>query len=29
LGYVAMTRKAYERKIPRLDYEKEKFKWES
>ncbi len=27
LGYVAMTRTAYNRKIPKLDYEK-KFKWE-
>lgn len=29
LGYVAMTRKAYERKIPKLDYENEKFRWEA
>lgn len=28
LGRVAMTRKAYNRKIPKLDYEKEKFRWE-
>lgn len=27
LGYVAMTRKAYERKIPLLNYETKKFKW--
>ncbi|MCX7745218.1 MAG: transposase, partial [Flavobacteriales bacterium] len=29
LGHVAMTRKAYERKVPKLNYETEKFKWES
>lgn len=28
LGYVAMTRKAYQRKIPKLDNEKIKFQWE-
>ncbi len=28
LGYVAMTRSAYQRKIPKIDYEKEKFRWE-
>lgn len=28
LGRVAMTRKAYSRKIPKLDYETEKFSWE-
>lgn len=28
LGHVAMTRKAYLRKTPRLDYEDQKFKWE-
>lgn len=27
LGYVAMTRSAYERKIPFLNYENKKFKW--
>lgn len=29
LGYVAMTRKAYERKLPKLDYERTKFRWEA
>ncbi len=29
LGHVAMNRKVYERKIPKLDYEREKFKWEA
>ncbi|MCS7029798.1 MAG: transposase [Bacteroidia bacterium] len=29
LGYVAMTRKAYERKVPKLNYETGKFKWEA
>lgn len=29
LGRVAMTRKAYDRKIPKLDYENQKFRWES
>jgi len=28
LGYVAMTRGAYQRKIPKLNYENKKFKWE-
>ncbi len=28
LGYVAMTRSAYQRKIPKLNYENTKFKWE-
>lgn len=28
LGYVAMTRSAYQRKIPKLNYENKKFKWE-
>lgn len=28
LGYVAMTRSAYQRKIPKIDYEQEKFHWE-
>lgn len=28
LGYVAMTRSAYQRKIPRLNYENTKFRWE-
>ena len=28
LGGVGMSRKAYNRKIPKLDYEQEKFKWE-
>jgi len=27
LGHVAMTRKAYQRKIPLLNYESEKFNW--
>lgn len=27
LGHVAMTRTAYERKIPKLDYENTRFKW--
>lgn len=29
LGYVAMTRKAYWRKIPKLDYENRYFRWEN
>ncbi len=29
LGFVAMTRKAYERKVPKLDCENEKFRWEA
>jgi len=28
LGYVAMTRTAYQRKIPKIDYEQNKFHWE-
>jgi len=28
LGYVAMTRSAYQRKIPKIDYEQNKFHWE-
>lgn len=28
LGYVAMTRSAYHRKIPKIDYEQDKFRWE-
>jgi len=28
LGYVAMTRSAYQRKIPKIDYEQDKFHWE-
>jgi putative transposase len=28
LGRVAMTKEAYNRKVPKLDYEDEKFKWE-
>ena len=28
LGYVAMTRSAYQRKIPKIDYEQNKFQWE-
>jgi len=28
LGYVAMTRSAYQRKIPKINYENKKFKWE-
>ncbi|MBW7848845.1 MAG: IS256 family transposase [Bacteroidales bacterium] len=28
LGYVAMTRSAYQRKIPKIDYEQKKFRWE-
>lgn len=28
LGYVAINRSAYLRKVPKLDYEKKKFKWE-
>ncbi len=27
LGYVAMTRSAYQRKVPKLNYERDKFKW--
>lgn len=27
LGYVAMTRNAYQRKVPKLNYERNKFKW--
>jgi len=28
LGYVAMTRSAYQRKIPKIDYEQNKFQWD-
>ena len=28
LGYVAMTRSAYQRKLPKINYETKKFKWE-
>ena len=28
MGGVGMSRKAYNRKTPKLDYEQEKFKWE-
>jgi transposase-like protein len=28
LGYVAMSRKAYDRKLPKMNYEKVKFRWE-
>jgi len=28
LGYVAMTRSAYQRKLPKINYETQKFKWE-
>ncbi len=28
LGYVAMTRSAYQRKVPKLNYENEKLQWE-
>lgn len=28
LGYVAMTRSAYQRRIPKIDYEQNKFHWE-
>ena len=28
LASVAMTRKAYTRKIPNIDYESDKFRWE-
>ncbi|MEM4313261.1 MAG: transposase, partial [Thermoplasmata archaeon] len=28
LGYVAMTRTAYQRKIPKLNYENHLFRWE-
>ena len=28
LGYIAMHRKAYQRKVPRLNYETDKFQWE-
>ncbi len=28
LAGVSMSRKAYERKVPKLDYEQGKFKWE-
>ena len=28
LGYVAMTRNAYQRKIPKINYEKDKLRWE-
>lgn len=28
LGYVAMTKTAYERKVPKLNYETEKLQWE-
>ena len=28
LGYVAMSRNAYQRKIPKINYEKDKLRWE-
>jgi putative transposase len=28
LGGISMSRKAYERKVPKLDYEQDKFKWD-
>ncbi|GIV42344.1 MAG: hypothetical protein KatS3mg034_1654 [Vicingaceae bacterium] len=28
LGYVAMTRNAYQRRLPKINYETRKFKWD-